>query len=173
MVDDPLERDFVRDGEIGKDLAIEPDIRCFQSFGEAAVGQPLRPDGSVEPLDPEITESAFAGFAVAIRPILGLHRRVFRVTEKFGTAAAETLGPVEDAFAALPAGGSISCSWHIVLSSPRAGSFVQRIVIYLGSARPHSLIRRRIKRRQVGKSANTLWRSRVGKVARRQVDATS
>ena len=43
----------------------------FQSFREPAVGQALRADGGVQALDPEITESAFARFAIAIGPILG------------------------------------------------------------------------------------------------------
>src|SRR4029077_5897198 len=88
--------------------------RGFQSFGETAVGEALRPDRGIEPLDPKITESALPRFAIAIRPVLGLHRRFLRVTEKFGTAAAVPLGLVENAFAALPAGGSISSSWHFV-----------------------------------------------------------
>ena len=123
LLDDSLERGFVGDREIGKNLAVEPNIRGFQTLGETAVGETLRADGGVEPLDPKITERAFARLAIAIRPILGLHRRVLRVTEKFGTAPAESLGLVEDAFASLPAGGSISCSWHFSLAR-RGGPFL-------------------------------------------------
>src|SRR4030081_2797952 len=83
LLDDSLERDFIGDREIGKNLAIEPDVRRFEALDETAVGEALRADGGVEPLDPEITESAFARFAIAIGPILGLHRRVLRVPEKF------------------------------------------------------------------------------------------
>src|SRR5205807_4853980 len=112
-----LERALIRDREIGEDLAIKSDVRGLEALGEPAVGQTLGADGGVEPLDPEIAEGAFAGLAIAIRPILGLHRRVLRVTEKFRTAAAVTFGLIEDAFASLPAGGSISSSWHVVLVS--------------------------------------------------------
>src|SRR4029077_12507815 len=112
LLDNSLERDFVGDGEIGKDFAIEPDVRGLHPFGEAAVGKTLGADGRVQPLDPKITESALARFAIAIRPILGLHRRVLRVTEKFRTASAVTLGLIQDAFASLPAGGGVSGSWH-------------------------------------------------------------
>ena len=97
-------------------LRSRPMFGGFQTFGETAVGEALRADGGVQPLDPEIAESALARFAIAIGPIFGLHRRVFRVTEKFRTAAAITFGGFDDAFAALPAGGGVSGSWHFVLS---------------------------------------------------------
>ena len=71
LLDNRFERRFVGDGEIGKNLAIETDAGGFQAFGETAVGEALRADGGVQALDPEIAESAFARFAIAIGPILG------------------------------------------------------------------------------------------------------
>src|SRR5205823_2357659 len=103
----------------------------LEAFGEPAVGQTLGADGGIEPLYPEIAESPFAGLAIAVGPILGLHRRVLRVTEKFRTAAPVTLGLIEDAFASLPAGGSIGSSWHGVSVPPERDSFFQRIVLFI------------------------------------------
>src|SRR5438552_11880464 len=74
LLDDSLERGFVGDGEIGKNLAIESDVRGLQAFGETAVGETLRADGGVQALDPTITESALARFAIALGPLLSLHR---------------------------------------------------------------------------------------------------
>src|SRR6202011_1025865 len=86
--------------------------------------------GGVETLDPKIAERGLAGFAIAIRPILTFHGRVFGVTEKFGSASAETFRGFDDAFASFPAGRGGGCSWHLVFPA-MAGSFVQRIVIPL------------------------------------------
>src|ERR1044072_3532181 len=68
LLDNSLERGLVGDGEIGKDLAIEPDVRGFQALSESAVGDAMRADGGVQPLDPKIAKCPLARFAVAIGP---------------------------------------------------------------------------------------------------------
>ena len=68
LLDDALERDFIGDREIGKNLAIEPDVGGFQAFRETAVGQALRADGGVESLNPEIAESCVSAFCDRDRP---------------------------------------------------------------------------------------------------------
>src|SRR5205085_9533761 len=125
LIDYRFECARVVDRDVSKNLAIESEACGFQAFGEATVGQSVRARGGIESLDPKITEGALARFAVAIRPILGLHGRVFGVTEKFGSPPAKTFRGFDDAFAPGPAGGRISCSWHLSLcrGSLRDSSF--------------------------------------------------
>src|SRR5205823_4543565 len=94
-----------------------------------------------EPLDPQVTEIALAGFAIAIGPILAFHGRVFGVTEKFGTPTAKTLGGFDDAFASRTAGRRISGSWHLLFCPEllRDSSF-SALFVYCRSFRPRSLI---------------------------------
>src|SRR5947209_12380817 len=83
LLDNRFEGGCVVDRNIGQNFAIEADSGCLQSFSEPAVGQAVGTGGGVQALDPKITESALARFAIAIGPILALHRRIFSVTEKF------------------------------------------------------------------------------------------
>src|SRR5688572_33438355 len=73
LLDNALKRGFVGDREIGENLAIEADVCGLQALSETAVGEALSADGRVEALNPQITEGAFARFAVAIGPVFGLH----------------------------------------------------------------------------------------------------
>jgi hypothetical protein len=115
LIDNRFERGFVGDCEVGENFTIESNTGGFQAFHEAAVGYPASAGGGVEALDPEIAECAFAGFAIAIRPILAFHGCVFGVAEKFGAASAVAFGFFEHALAAGAAGRCIACSWHFVL----------------------------------------------------------
>jgi hypothetical protein len=83
LIDNRFECRFVCDGEVCENLAVQRDARSFQSFGQATVSHAVCARGSIETLDPKITKCALARFAVAIRPVLGLHNRVFGVTKKF------------------------------------------------------------------------------------------
>src|SRR3977135_1809535 len=114
LIDNRLERGLVADCEIGQDFAVESDAGGFQSFGEAAVSHSVGASGGVEPLDPQITESAFTGFAIAIGPGFAFHRCVFGVTEKLRSATAITFGGFDDAFASRTAGRRVSGSWHLL-----------------------------------------------------------
>src|SRR5439155_17863562 len=69
----------------------------------------------IETLDPKITKSAFARFAIAIGPILAFHGRVLGVAEKFRTASAIAFGFSNNAFASRAAGRGVGGSWHFVL----------------------------------------------------------
>jgi hypothetical protein len=60
LLDYALECSFVGNREIGKNFAIESDVRGLQTLGETAVGETLRANGCVQALDPEITERALA-----------------------------------------------------------------------------------------------------------------
>src|SRR5213592_1026110 len=77
LLDNRFERVCVVDRDVGQNFAIESDAGGLQSLGEAAVSETVRAGGGVESLDPKIAKRALARFAVAIRPILGLHGRVF------------------------------------------------------------------------------------------------
>src|SRR4029434_732697 len=101
LIDNRFESSLIRNGEVGKNLAIEADLGRFQTFREATVGQTLRADGGIEPLDPEHAKVALARLAIAVSPVFCLHRRVFRVTEEFRSATPITFGGFQDAFAAL------------------------------------------------------------------------
>src|SRR3979411_320096 len=116
LIDNRFKGGFVGDGEIGQNFSIETDAGGFKTFGKPAVGQAVGAGRGVEALDPKITESAFARFAIAISPVFAFHGRVFGVTKKFRTATAITFGGFDDALASFPAGPGIGCSWHFVLS---------------------------------------------------------
>ena len=147
---------------VGGGLAIEADARSFQALGETAVGETFRADSSVEPLNPEHAEVAFAGFAIPVGPIFGLHHRVFRVTKEFGPASAITSRGIDDAFAALPAGGRVSGSWHVVVPRTLSGLLFQRVVRF-GLICPTSLADLVLQSRdQVGRSSRRL-RARAGR----------
>jgi hypothetical protein len=58
LIDNRFERVLVGDREIGQNFAIESDAGGFQSFGEPAVSKSVSARGGIEPLDPQVTESA-------------------------------------------------------------------------------------------------------------------
>src|SRR5512132_491166 len=60
------ERRGIVDGKIREDLAIDLDAARLQPVDEPRVGQAVRPDGGVDPSDPQSAELAFAVAAVTI-----------------------------------------------------------------------------------------------------------
>jgi hypothetical protein len=112
---DLLEGRLIMNRDVRKNLAVDRDVRKFQPFNEAAVGDSLGTDGRTETGDPESAEIALTGFAIAVGPIFTLHLRVFRVAEEFGAATAIALRGIDDPFAAGAAGWSVSGSWHVLL----------------------------------------------------------
>src|SRR5699024_12676112 len=63
-LDQTGERRGVVDGELGEHAAIDLDAGQVQTLDEAGVGHAAGPGGSVDPLDPELTEVALALLAV-------------------------------------------------------------------------------------------------------------
>ena len=112
--DDLGEGRLVLNSNVGKDLAVETDIRGFKTLDKSAVGEPGGTHGGVETGDPQGAESALAGLPVAVGPVFSLHLGIFRVAEEFGTASAVSLGRCDDALTTGAAGGSIGCSWHVI-----------------------------------------------------------
>src|SRR5437762_4922194 len=60
---------FVGDGQVGENLAVQANASSFKSFGKATVADSVRTSRSIQALDPEVTECAFARFAIAIGPV--------------------------------------------------------------------------------------------------------
>src|SRR5690606_36831652 len=59
-------------GQIGQDLAVDGDLSLAEAVDKSAIGQPVAAYGSVDALDPERTEIALFGLAVAIGILAGL-----------------------------------------------------------------------------------------------------
>jgi hypothetical protein len=83
LIEDRFECGFVGYSKIGQDFAINFDLSGSQPFDEPAVGRTILAARRVDALNPKTSKIAFPGFAVAVGPGLGLHRRVFGVSEKF------------------------------------------------------------------------------------------
>lgn len=88
--------------------------------------------GRVDSLNPEVAKIAFPSFSVAVRPVLGLHRGIFSITEKLGSTPAVSLSFVENSFAALSARARVSCSWHV--SYPTSAGPSAQVVVSHSSA---------------------------------------
>src|SRR5438270_13217010 len=82
LIDDRSESLLVAHRQLRQNLAIESNARRSQSFGEAAVGESVGPNGGVQPQYPKHPEIAFTRFAIAVGPVLTLHCCVFGVTEE-------------------------------------------------------------------------------------------
>src|SRR5437667_4460566 len=143
LIHDRFECGFVGDGEIGENFAVQADAGRSESFRETAVRHAVGTRSSVEALNPKVTKSALARFAVAIRPVLSFHDRVFRITKKFRAASAIAFGFLYRSFAARPASRCVRSSWHdcfpreISSGPPRSAS-----CCFVGcrSFRPRSLL---------------------------------
>jgi cysteine synthase A len=72
LVDQRLEGVRLVDREIRQDLAVDFDAGLVQTVDEAAVGQAVLAGGRVDALDPERTEVALLGLAVAVGVLAGL-----------------------------------------------------------------------------------------------------
>src|SRR5262249_6690491 len=83
LLNDALESSLVSDRKFREDFPIEFDAGGLQAFGETAVSKALCAHGGVEPLHPEHAKVAFARLAIAVGPVLGLHRRILGVAKKF------------------------------------------------------------------------------------------
>ena len=103
---------FVRDGQVGKNLAVQIDIGGFQAFHKAGIGQTAVADGSGDTGDPKTAELSLPALAVTVFILPSLVNSVLGVAEEFAAETAETLGTQEDALTALARGRSISGTWH-------------------------------------------------------------
>src|SRR4051812_13324953 len=67
LTDDRRERGRIRDRDIGKNLAVEPDLGLFEGCDQTAVADVIVAGGGREARDPELAEVALLGAAVAER----------------------------------------------------------------------------------------------------------
>src|SRR5690606_2061032 len=77
---------------VGKHLAVDFDAGLVQAVDEAAVGQAMLADGSVDALDPQSAEVALVDLAVAVGELLGTVDRCLGGADGVLAAAVETLG---------------------------------------------------------------------------------
>src|SRR5436853_4196012 len=115
------ERRLVHHREIGKDLAVDVDVRPLQAGHEHAIGHAQLAHRSVDARDPQRTERALLLATVAVGVLPGLHHRLLGDAVDVLAAAAEALGLLEDLLVARARRYSTLDSWHgAVLSSSTA-----------------------------------------------------
>src|SRR5438045_1125167 len=71
LLDQGVKRDFIANGNVGQDLAVERDVSGAQTFNEAVVAEAGGAAGGVEAHDPEGAPFAFFLPAVAIGVLPG------------------------------------------------------------------------------------------------------
>jgi len=71
------------DGEIGEHLAVHLDASLGEAVDKSRIGQAVLADTGIDTLDPERTEVALPGAAVAITPLLTRDMRF--LLERFET----------------------------------------------------------------------------------------
>src|SRR5678816_2818093 len=96
LLDDGAERGRIVDGHVGKDLAVDVDLRLLQAGHELAVGHAEAAGRGVDARDPELAEVALLGAAVAIGVLPGAHDRFLGNAKDVLAAAAKALGENED-----------------------------------------------------------------------------
>jgi hypothetical protein len=112
LSEDSVKSLFVRDGQIGKNLAVQIDIGGFQAFHKAGIGQTAVADGSGNTGDPKTAELSLPTLTVAVFILPSLVNSILGVAEEFAAETAETLGTQENALTTLARGRSISGTWH-------------------------------------------------------------
>ena len=106
-VDDFAKRDGVGSSEISEHLAVDLDLRGFDTFHETAVGQAEVTDGSVDTDLPEVTVIALFRFAIAVSVLAAVVNGVGRVAVKFGTFETEAFGRRQHSLTAFTGSGGI------------------------------------------------------------------
>src|SRR5678816_4798834 len=117
LLDDGAERGRIVDGHVGKDLAVDVDLRLLQAGHELAVGHAEAAGRGVDARDPELAEDALLGAAVAIGVLPGAHDRFLGDTKDVLAAAAEALGENEDLLVAGTGGDAAFDARHGVTPS--------------------------------------------------------
>ena len=84
------------DGEIGEDLAVDFDASLVQAVDEAAIGQAMLANGSVDALYPQSAEITLAILAVAISILQRLLDCLLCDADGVLTTAVETLCGFQD-----------------------------------------------------------------------------
>src|SRR5690606_16929880 len=112
------------DREVGKNLTVDLDASLVQAVNEAAVGQAVLTDSSIDALDPQSAEIALAILPVAICVLKRLLNRLLGDADGVLATAVETLGLGKNLLV-LSVGGYApfdACHLMISLNSLPAGS---------------------------------------------------
>lgn len=138
FIENGFERRFVGYSQIGECFTINFNFSGSQSFHEAAVGCPELPACRIDSLDPKVAKVSLAGLSIPVRPIFGLHRRVFSISKQLGPTTSVAFRSSEDSFAALSACRRIRCSRHSI-NPVLTGHLVAQAVASRFVLRPHLL----------------------------------
>src|SRR5436853_6787368 len=122
------ERRLVHHREIGKDLAVDVDVRPLQAGHEHAIGHAQLAHRSVNARDPQRAERALLLATVAVGVLPGLHHRLLGDAVDVLAAAAESLRLLEDLLVARARRYSTLDSGHgALLTTSRAASRGSRL----------------------------------------------
>ena len=99
-------------GEVGENLTVETDVLFCHFAHELGVSHTVLARCGVYPLDPECTEIALFGLAVAVCVCKTFFISVLRYCPDILSGKEVTAGSFENLFAASPRGHRIYRSWH-------------------------------------------------------------
>ena len=102
----------IGDGHVSKDLAVQLDARLGKLEDELAVADAVFADSSVQAGDPQSAEIALLVAAVSVGILTGVGYGVNGKAEVALATAIETLGGLEDFFAAFAGRNSGFSAWH-------------------------------------------------------------
>lgn len=112
--DDRLKCRGIIHGQIGEYLAVDVDIVGVNLTHELGVRHAVLAGSGVDTLDPQGTESAFLGFAVAVGILQTFFDGVFGNRPYIFTGAPVTLGEFKDLLPSGPGGYMVNGTWHVV-----------------------------------------------------------
>ena len=107
LFDDRVERGGVADGELAEILAVDDDLRFFQTGDEAAIRDAERTARGVDAHDPKLAEFAFAIAAMVVGVAIGAIDGVLSVAEATGLQPEKAFRLFQNAFATRAGCGSI------------------------------------------------------------------
>lgn len=107
----------------------------------------MLPASGINSLNPKIPKISLPSFSVPISPVLGLHGRVFCVSEQFGAPSSIAFRFIQDPFTAFSTSWSVGCSRHSLSPGFRAPL---RQAVVLTNCSPTSLVSVRNYFRKVG-----------------------
>src|SRR3990172_3660789 len=114
-LDDPLERPGIPDGDVGEDLAVQPDLGGLQSGDEPAVRHAVEADRGVDPDDPQATEVALPLLAIPGRIGHGVQECLARRLDEARARSLATFGRIQEPLVPLVGGYAPLDSSHEVL----------------------------------------------------------
>nr|CAI0340404.1 hypothetical protein SHINE37_44273 [Rhizobiaceae bacterium] len=114
--DERAERCGLMDRHVGQNLAVDFDAGLVEAVDEAAIGQAVLADGSVDALDPERAEIALVDLAVAVGELLGTINRGLGGADGVLAAAVEALGCLQRLLVLGVGGYAAFYTCHVMIS---------------------------------------------------------